>query len=520
MPVPTNLTEALALLTAADADKITGQDLRDVVTWLVNGAGSWTMLDTVGLIFWGKGIQDPVYRTMNGTRCDALLNPTGSGLDMLRTTGTPTIIASGGRNVFRSAGTSDISCASGGPIGNEPFWIKVLTLGDDTTFGEFIRVGSRGALANPDPSCGVGVTIGAEFGAGRLAAEGVPRGAQPGPIANGQARSVTAQHLPAFGKLTVGIDGRAPRATSGSTWAYSKVYNLDGSFALGATIAAATANTSGILDFVIGRGVLSAIDEARIDDAWAQQFPEVTRLPGELISVGDSITNGDDLASPTTERFGVQILNAINAAVVDQLVGFKNSLGGKRVGGDWLTGNPAMTFQCSGQYQVFVDVGDQGIHYSIPFQRTGRSRLQIVNIMGLTNDIVSLDITTMDAIGRLKACCYSVHQTGAYVALWSTILGSAGFWTPTKEAKRQAVIAWVRDQSVAEGFADFAINSEDAGLIHPDDFVAIMPEGNVHPNLAGHTKLAVLGAQKHLEFLAQWEAAGSPAIRPARGLAP
>ncbi len=34
MPVPTNLAEALALLTAAGANRITGQDVRDVTTWL------------------------------------------------------------------------------------------------------------------------------------------------------------------------------------------------------------------------------------------------------------------------------------------------------------------------------------------------------------------------------------------------------------------------------------------------------------------------------------------------------
>lgn len=454
-----------------------------------------TPADAVGVVFWGKGISDPTLRTMTGNRLDSLINGIDNGLVMTRRAGTPiidTTVSRNGHNPLRMDATTEIKVDTGGPAGNQSFGIMLLTDGSDATaFTGFCRAGALSAAG------GVGLTTSGRFGSGLVGGVGQPIAAAPEPLADGTLRIVGTQNLPQYGRIACTVDSRYPQPASGAAWNYTgySPLTLDGSIALGKIETGGVVNLSGVYDFVVWVGELSAADRAMIAAYWCERFSKALTAPGLYIT-GDSNSVASPGANATTtwpDRLAT-LLAAQLALDGRTMPVFRNTaLSGKYAGGAWAlqgTTSPTCAYQSDGNYVAWTDSVNpgQGIQYSAAKSRSGCREYEIALVMAGTNDLISEGVSGDEMIARLKYICATLRDMGYYVVLQTIIAGSSSFYTTPKEAARVAANAWIVASAVSEGYARRIVNHSNlafnatnygADALHPNDVGQAIMAANV-----------------------------------------
>lgn len=468
---------------------------------LINGIAAGperTPADAGGAVFWGRGITDPAFRTMTGSRVDSLINGLGNGLTITRRAGTPiidTTVSRNGHHPLRMDATTELRLDTGGPIGNQSFGIMLLTDGSDATpFTGLCRCGALSAAG------GVGLTTGGRYGAGLVAGAGQPNAAPPEAIANGTLRIAGIQNLPQYGRIACTVEGRYPAQTSGEVWNYTgnSPLALDGSIALGKIETGGVVNLSGVYDFVVYLGELAPADRAMIADYWCTRFSKTKSAPGLLI-MGDSNSVPSPGSNATTtwpDRLATSL--AAQLALDGRTMPvFRNiALSGKYAGGLWSlqgTTSPTGAYQADGNYVAFVGgvTNHQGIQESAAYSRSGCREYEIALVMFGTNDIVSEGISGEVLIDRLKYICATLRDQGYYVILQTVLNGSTNpsYLGGAHGVAQATGNTWIVNNAVAEGFARRIVDHSNmpwnatyfgADLLHPNDTGQALMAANAH----------------------------------------
>ncbi len=460
-------------------------------------SADWTPASIPGAYFWAKGISDPTLRTMTGSRIDTMQNGIPSGVSITRSAGTPIIDTTKVRNGYNPMvmdSTTNLGSASGGPVGNAPHCIIILTDGSDATaFTGFVRAGAVGG------SGGLGLTTSGRYAAGLVAGEGVPQVASPEPLADGALRMLHCQHRPNYGYLMVGIDGRAPIAASGSAWAHTKTLALDGSFAFSNIEAGRTPNASPIWDAVLVNQEVSAGDLARLAAYWKAKF-SLPDLSPMIHVFGDSLADPGPISPATTNWPSVMKTTLDAQLTVDGRMTtdmLNSALSGKMLNGVvWASGSPNICRQADGLYPTIVLTSAQGIHYSAPYSRSGRRKYDIAMGGAATNDIINAARTDTQIIEDLKYVFDRFINQSRYDGIvWHTIpAGSnlSGYFDGARGTYRTAVNGWLVNTAKSGGFLrdiDEVVDFDAAGLVWNTTYYGAGPD-SLHQNDTGKALMA------------------------------
>lgn len=199
---------------------------------------------------------------------------------------------------------------------------------------------------------------------------------------------------------------------------------------------------------------------------------------GAVVAIGDSITDGAGTTSGANRRWTNQL---------DARLAADPSLAAYGVVNAGILGNRIL----------FDGIGPRAV------DRFTRDVLEVSNVKAAVillgiNDInigptvAGQDVTAQQVIDGLTTMVRAGQAAGKKVFL-ATIMPNKGFtrypFTEAGEAKRQAVNAWIRSNSLANGVADF-----DAIVRNPADPTTINPAynsgDNLHPNDAGAKAMA------------------------------
>ena len=307
------------------------------------------------------------------------------------------------------------------------------------------------------------------------------------------------QHRPNYGLLTVGIDGRAPIAASGSAWAFAKTLTLDGSFAFSNIEAGRTPNASPIWDAVLVSQEVSAGDLARLAAYWEAKF-SLPELAPRLLFLGDSLTDPTPI-SPATTTWPAVMKTTLDAQLTidgrTTTTSANTALSGKMLNGVvWAAGSPNICRQADGLYQTAVVVGVQGIHYSAPYSRSGRRKYEIAMGVAGTNDIINAARTDLQIIDDLKYVFDRLINLSRYEGIvWGTIppgSNASGYFDGARGTYRTAVNSWLVNTAKSGGFlrdTDEVVDFEAAGLAWNVTYYGAGPD-TLHQNDAGKALMA------------------------------
>jgi hypothetical protein len=440
----------------------------------------WTPADLPG-ITWIDAPDDATKRTLGpGNRVDQLVSLLPGGAIMNRTAGTPTIDPAtvlNGKQLWRLDATTEIAIGSGGPVGNEAWWIVTLCKGDSVSAGGLSRVGARAGSGS------LGISSGGYYAAGRPTIEGLPRVETP--LADGNPRIVQAQYMPAYSYLFSGFDGRLPPDAT-ANWYFSKSgLTMDGSMAHGHAEVAGSANTSARGRTFIGRGVLNGGPMARLTN-WIVEFYALPRTAPRILFIGDSLIANPGTAPATGDSWAQRARDQLNTQLtIDGRTNLDISFlaqAGRYLGGAWDNSNPPMAFNADGNYPT---ISATIVNRTAPWSRSARRQYEIAVAMGGTNDFINGNVSSAECIARLKYVWGALMAQGYYVVAPTIPPGflNAGFWSTTREAGRVAVNAWITGSAVAEGYAHATIDWEAGGLVYGATYYS---GDALHPNDAGH----------------------------------
>jgi lysophospholipase L1-like esterase len=197
-----------------------------------------------------------------------------------------------------------------------------------------------------------------------------------------------------------------------------------------------------------------------------------------IVAIGDSITDGAGTTSGANRRWTNQL---------DARIAADPSLVGVGVVNAGILGNRIL----------FDGIGPRALdRFSRDVLEVSQVRTAIVllgiNDINIGPTVAGQDVTAQQVIDGLSAMVQAGRRAGVRVVL-GTITPNKGFarypFTQAGEAKRQAVNAWIRSNTGADGFIDF-----DAVLRNPADPTTINPAynsgDNLHPNDAGAKAIA------------------------------
>lgn len=208
---------------------------------------------------------------------------------------------------------------------------------------------------------------------------------------------------------------------------------------------------------------------------------ETAASPGAVVTLGDSITDGSNSTSNTNRRWPDVLAARLRAAKRNVAV-LNQGIGGNRILHDG-TGDYGPAFGPNALARFDRDVLAQaGVRW-------------VVVLLGI-NDIghpgagapMSEDVSAEDMIAGLRQLAERAHEKGLliYGCTLTPFEGItwAGWFTPEKEAKRQAVNHWIRTSGVFDGVVDFDKAVRDPE--HPTRMLEAFDSGDhLHPNDAG-----------------------------------
>jgi lysophospholipase L1-like esterase len=203
--------------------------------------------------------------------------------------------------------------------------------------------------------------------------------------------------------------------------------------------------------------------------------------PGAIVALGDSITDGSNSTPDTNRRWPDVLAARLRVAKRDVAV-LNQGIGGNRLLHDG-AGEYGAAFGPNALARFDRDVLSQA------------GARWVIVLLGI-NDIghpganapLSEEVSADDLIAGLRQLVERAHEKGLriYGATITPFEGITwdGWFTPEKEAKRQAVNRWIRTGGAFDGVIDFEKAVRDPS--HPTRMLAAFDSGDhLHPNDAG-----------------------------------
>lgn len=213
-----------------------------------------------------------------------------------------------------------------------------------------------------------------------------------------------------------------------------------------------------------------------------------------VVTFGDSITDGSNSTTGANHRWPDLLSARLRSdPALDDTAVLNTGIGGNRLLFDPNppAGNPAEAFAANfgeaGLKRFDRDALDQpGVRYVAVFLG--------VNDLGHAGNIapVEEEVTPADLIAGYEQLIARAHARGVKI-FGTTIMpfegDTLGFYTPEREAKRQAVNTWIRTSGAYDGVIDFDAVTRDPA--HPGRLLPAYNSGDgLHPNDAGMTAMA------------------------------
>ncbi|NEB75394.1 SGNH/GDSL hydrolase family protein, partial [Streptomyces sp. SID14478] len=213
-----------------------------------------------------------------------------------------------------------------------------------------------------------------------------------------------------------------------------------------------------------------------------------------LVTFGDSITDGSNTQVDADHRWPDLLAARLRADRRLAGTGVLNAgIGGNRLLRD---PNPPAGSPAESYAAYFGESGLKRFDRDVLGQPGARTVVVLLGVNDLghpgTTAPASEEVSASELIAGYRQLIRRAHAKGL-TALGATILpfegDTLGFYTPEREAVRQAVNQWIRTGGAYDGVVDFDAAVRDPG--HPGRLLAAYNSGDgLHPNDAGMAAMA------------------------------
>jgi lysophospholipase L1-like esterase len=200
-----------------------------------------------------------------------------------------------------------------------------------------------------------------------------------------------------------------------------------------------------------------------------------------IVTLGDSITDGSRSTSNTNRRWPDVLASRLLVSGTGN-IGIANvGISGNRV----LHDAPGLTSGVSALARLGRDAIEQpGVKYLIILEG-----INDLGQPGTASAPIAEAVTADDVIAGLQQLANRAHEMGIMVIGCTltpfAVATNAGYYSPEKDAYRQAINAWIRSGVAYDAVIDFDMAVRDPD--HPDSFLPAYDSGDhLHPNDAGY----------------------------------
>ena len=255
-----------------------------------------------------------------------------------------------------------------------------------------------------------------------------------------------------------------------------------------------TIHLGGIQTTYVATGNFAAVEDASpfgaSDTSWyfldGVDVLASPRVKGTVVTVGDSITNGDGSTLDANQRWPNYLARRFLAGPA----GLEMSVLDVGVGANRVL-NDSPCFDISAINRVDNDaLGQTGIQYVILMEGIGDIGFPNLGFVFVCLD-PNPDVSAAQVIAGYEQIIAKVHAKGVKI-LGGTLTpfnGAFFGWTPELEAKREVINAFIKNSGKYDGVIDFA-----SVLADPNDPTMLAPQfnsgDNLHPNDAGYKAMA------------------------------
>jgi lysophospholipase L1-like esterase len=207
---------------------------------------------------------------------------------------------------------------------------------------------------------------------------------------------------------------------------------------------------------------------------------DVTGNGAAIVTLGDSITDGTRSTPDTNNRWPDWLARRLQT-VRDPVAGLNSRLGvvNRGISGNRLLSNPAEGSLSGRSIQERFDrdvLAAAGVRYMT----------LMIGINDIGNSSATNPVTAGDLIAGYRQVIARAHAKGiAVYGATLTPFEGAGYYSPEKEAVRQAVNNWIRSSDEFDAVIDFDRVTRDPA--HPTRFLPAYDSGDhLHPNDLGY----------------------------------
>ncbi|MFI6873503.1 SGNH/GDSL hydrolase family protein [Streptomyces sp. NPDC050400] len=219
-----------------------------------------------------------------------------------------------------------------------------------------------------------------------------------------------------------------------------------------------------------------------------------SRAASALVTFGDSITDGSNTRIDANHRWPDLLAERLRGDRELAATGVLNAgIGGNRLLRD---PNPPQGSPAESYAAYFGESGLKRFDRDVLRQPGARAVVVLLGVNDLghpgTTAPADEEVTAAELIAGHRQLIRRAHEHGLQ-ALGATILpfegDSLGFYTPEREAARQALNRWIRTSGAYDGVVDFDAAVRDPQ--HPGRLLAAYDSGDgLHPNDAGMAAMA------------------------------
>jgi lysophospholipase L1-like esterase len=206
---------------------------------------------------------------------------------------------------------------------------------------------------------------------------------------------------------------------------------------------------------------------------------------GTIVTLGDSITDGSRSTSNTNHRWPNLLAARLLTSNIENLGVANVGISGNRV----LHDAPGLTSGVNALARFGHDVLEQpNVKYILILEG-----INDLGQPGTTSAPISEAVTADDVIAGLQQLADRAHELGIKVIGCTltpfAVATNVGYYSPERDADRQAINAWIRSGAAFDAVVDFEMAVRDPD--HPDQFLAAYDSGDhLHPNNDGYQAMA------------------------------
>ncbi len=259
------------------------------------------------------------------------------------------------------------------------------------------------------------------------------------------------------------------------------------------TTAQGTAHPFALQTSYLGAGDQTSVEDMKVSgtiSSWpfltGVELADSATQPGAtIVAFGDSLTNGANSSPDSNRRWIDHLASRLTSQSVPTTI-VNAGISGNRLLHDG-TGGVASMYGRSGVSRFETDA------LSVPGAKTVIVLLGINDIVQPGSYLPTADVVSAAQITTgLRELADLAHARSLKI-FFGTLMPFAGpnsaYFSPEKDAKRQAVNQWIRSQTASDGIIDFDLALRDP--TQPNRLLPLYDSGDhLHPNDAGHQAMA------------------------------